>query len=214
MGSRGAGNNGLRLGSESPIVEALVMDAFFKGALLVLSLAGLEILLSVDNAVVLAVMAKNLKPEDQKKALRYGMAGAFVFRFLMILIAAELVKYEFMKILGGVYLLWVWIHYFLSKNKGPKVETKSYPSFWKTVFAIELTDLVFAIDSILAAFAITSNIWVIILGSIIGIIGVRFAAGFVIKILQSFPALETLAYLLIGGVAIKVVLEGTHHSFW
>ena len=191
-----------------------MIDQFIKIALLVLSLAGLEILLSVDNAVVLAIMAKDLKPEDQKKALRYGLIGAFVFRGLMVLIAAQLIRFSFMKVLGGAYLLWITIHHFFFKKKDPTAKEHHYPSFWKAVLAIELTDLVFAIDSILAAFAITSNIWVIIFGGIIGMIGVRFAAGFVINLLKRFPFLETVAYVLIGIVAVKVMLEGTHHSFW
>ncbi len=190
------------------------MDSFMEMALLILSLAGLEILLSVDNAVVLAVMAKDLKPEDQKKALRYGLIGAFFFRFIMILVAAQLIRFAFMKILGGAYLLWIAVHHFFFRKKEEGAKHQAYPSFWRAVLAIELTDLVFAIDSVLAAFAITSNIWVIIFGSIIGMIGIRFAAGFVIGLLRRFPSLETIAFFLIGVVAVKVILEGTHYSFW
>ena len=78
---------------------------------------------------------------------------------------------------------------------------------------IELTDLAFAVDSILAAVALTSNYWVIVIGGLIGVVVIRFAAQGVIKLLERYPKLETIAYVLIAVVAIKVIVEGVH-SFW
>jgi YkoY family integral membrane protein len=190
------------------------MDFTLQTLITILSLAILESLLSIDNAVVLAVVAKDLKPEDQKKALSYGIMGALVLRFLAILLASRLIQYEWVKVVGGAYLLWLAVHYFFLKRFKKEKQKKSYSSLWKAVFAIELTDLVFAIDSILAAVAITTNIWIIMIGGAMGMVFIRFASTQMIKLLKRFPFLETFAYLLIAVVAIKVMLEGTHHSFW
>lgn len=178
------------------------------------SLAILESLLSIDNAVVLAVIARDLKAEDQKKALSYGLVGALVLRFAAILAITWLIQYSWIKVIGGVYLLWLAIHYFFLKGFKKAAPKKSYSSLWKAVWVIELTDLLFAIDSILAAVAITSNIWVILAGGAMGMLFIRYASTKLIQVLDRFPILESLAYVLIAGVSIKVILEGTHHSFW
>jgi YkoY family integral membrane protein len=179
----------------------------------ILSLAVLESLLSIDNAVVLAVIARGLRPSEQKRALSYGLIGAIVLRLGAILIASHLIRFPWLKVLGGVYLFWLSVQYFFFKKSKSHETGKSYSNFWRAVLAIEFTDLVFAVDSILAAVAITNNICVIMIGGMIGVIAVRFAASHMIKILNRFPFLEKFAYGLIAGVSIKVITEGVY-SFW
>jgi YkoY family integral membrane protein len=173
----------------------------------VFSLAILETLLSLDNAVVLALMASELPEKDQKKALRYGLWGAVILRVLAVYFAARLVSIAWVKALGGAYLLWLAIAYFAKKGSGKKNHRRTSTNFWSVVFWIELTDLVFAIDSILAAVAITSNYWAIVAGGLMGVVAIRFAAGRFIVLLERYPRLETLAYLLVAGVGLKVLVQ-------
>jgi predicted tellurium resistance membrane protein TerC len=141
----------------------------------------LEGLLSADNALVLAVMVRHLPKEQQKKALFYGIIGAYIFRFLAIGIGTFLVTITWVKVVGGVYLLWIavsnlfdleikWytvIPYIGKKNDGEddEVENKGY-GFWRTVIAVELMDIAFSIDSVLAAFGVSEKVWVLFLGGI------------------------------------------------
>jgi len=174
----------------------------------VLSLAVLETLLSIDNAVVLALIARELPPKEQNQALRYGLVGAVVLRILAVYFATLLVQHAWVKALGGSYLLWLAIRYFFKKGSDSDSKPKRTSShFWTVVFWIEVTDLVFAIDSILAAVAITQDYWAIVVGGLLGVVAIRFAAGGMIKLLQQYPRLETFAYLLVAGVGIKVLYQ-------
>jgi YkoY family integral membrane protein len=171
------------------------------------SLAVLETLLSIDNAVILALMARELPEAQQKKALRYGLIGAVVLRLLAVYSATHLVRYAWVKALGGAYLLWLSIRYFFKWGSSNPKTRKASAHFWTVVFWIEVTDLVFAVDSILAAVAITDEYWVIVSGGLLGVVAIRFAAGHLIKLLNRFPKLESFAYLLVAGVGIKVLYQ-------
>lgn len=126
-------------------------------------LIGLEGLLAADNAVVLAVMVRHLDPVRRKKALFYGLLGAFVFRVIAILLLVWLVQWWWVQALGALYLFYVSISHLLAlrKNKeepseelAEKQKEKKQSGFWMTVLKVELADIAFAVDSILAAAAI------------------------------------------------------------
>lgn len=169
----------------------------------------LEGILSIDNALVLAIIARGVKPELQKKVLTYGLVGAVIFRMTAIFFANTLIHYTWIKFLGGAYLLWLAVQYFFFPEKENLKETV-VRGFWATVLIVELTDIAFAVDSILAAVALTNNYWVIVTGGLIGTFLMRFAAKQFISLLAKFPNLERTAYMLITIVGVKVMLEGFH----
>lgn len=176
---------------------------------LILLLVFLEGILSVDNALVLAVLAKHLPKDQQKKALTYGLIGAFVFRFIALSLAVYLVKWRWVKFVGGGYLLYIGLkHLIYGEEKNEDGSAKEPMGFWKTVVVIELTDIAFAVDSILAAVALTNKLWIILTGGILGIIMMRFAASLFIKVIEKFPQLEKTAYLLVVVIGAKVIIEG------
>lgn len=167
----------------------------------------LEGILSLDNALVLAIIARGVKPELQKKVLTYGLVGAVVFRMLAIFFASTLIQYRWIKFVGGAYLLWLAIQFFFFSEEKEDRERISR-GFWSTVLVIELTDIAFAVDSILAAVALTNRYWVIVTGGLIGTFMMRFAANQFIRLLKVYPNLERTAYLLITIVGTKVMVEG------
>lgn len=176
---------------------------------LILLLVFLEGILSVDNALVLAVLAKHLPKDQQKKALTYGLVGAFVFRFIALSLAVYLVQWRWVKFVGGGYLLYIGLkHLIVGEAKNDDGTAKKPMGFWKTVAVIELTDIAFAVDSILAAVALTNKLWIILTGGILGIIMMRFAASLFIKVIEKFPQLEKTAYLLVVVIGAKVIIEG------
>lgn len=175
----------------------------------VVVLALLEGILSVDNALVLAILVRPLSEEKRKKALRYGIWGAFAFRLLALVFASFLLQYQAFKLIGGAYLIYLAIkHMFLGMDvePGKKVDS-SAGTFWKIVLVVELTDIVFSIDSITTAVAFSNKLWVLWFGGAAGIILMRFLSGFFVKALERYPKLEDLAYQLVFFVGVKLSLE-------
>lgn len=171
----------------------------------------LEGVLSIDNALVLALLARPLPKEQQKKALTYGLIGAVVFRLAALGLVTQLIQWQWVKFVGGGYLLFIAIKHFLSHKAGEDSEKKVKPhSFWMTVLIIELTDVAFAVDSILAAVALSNKFWVVFTGGLIGVILMRYAAAVFIRVLERFPAFESTAYLLVFVIGAKVILEALH----
>lgn len=171
----------------------------------------LEGILSIDNALAIAVIAKRLPNKaDQKKALTYGLVGAIAFRIGALMLASLLMQWLWIKFIGGAYLIYMAVsHWISNKNENDHINTSQVvQSFWKTVLIIELTDIAFAVDSILAAVAVSKKLWVVVTGGIIGLIMMRFAAQVFINLLQKFPRFENTAYLLILGIGLKLFIDG------
>lgn len=177
----------------------------------------LEGLLSCDNALVLAVLVNKLPKNQQKKALLYGIWGAYFFRFVAIGLGTYLVKITWVQILGAGYLLWMAGKFFLSKSAAEsegeeEQETKVsgfwiklVGPFWATVITVEMMDITFSVDSILAAFAMSNEVWVLFVGGLLGILMMRGVATIFIKLLDKYPELEASAYVLIALIGAKLM---------
>jgi len=177
----------------------------------------LEGLLSADNALVLAILVLGLPRAEQRKALRYGILGAFAFRALATIFAAFMIQLSWVKLLGALYLLYLPYKHFFS---GGDAEARRKPkparpwlglsAFWATVVKVELTDIVFAIDSILVAVAMSNKLWVIVTGGILGIIAMRMLIGQLLSVVQRYPALVDGAFIIIAWVGMKLLIEYLH----
>ncbi|QDP42245.1 TerC family protein [Radiobacillus deserti] len=197
-------------------------------------LVALEGLLAADNALVLAIMVKHLPEEQRKKALFYGLLGAFVLRFGSLFVISFLVDVWQVQALGAAYLLFISFKNLYSYwKKGrteddSKVKEKTGGGFWATVFKVELADLAFAVDSILAAVALAvtlpetdfasigsldgAQFAVVLAGGMIGLIIMRFAANVFVKLLHSRPGLEVAAFVIVGWVGVKLVVSVLAHE--
>jgi YkoY family integral membrane protein len=180
-------------------------------------LVALEGLLSADNAMVLAVLVLGLPKRDQRKALQYGILGAFGFRTLATLLAKYLISLAWVKLAGAGYLLYLAASHFLQHGGGearrtpPKARAMlGLSPFWATVVKVELTDIVFAIDSILVAVAMSPKLWVILSGGILGIVMMRLVIGQLLAIVERYPALVDGAFIIIAWVGFKLLLEYLH----
>lgn len=180
-------------------------------------LVALEGLLSADNAMVLAVLVLGLPRKDQQKALRYGILGAFGFRSLATLLAVYLISLTWVKLAGAAYLLYLVFQHFsqaggTEERRTPPKATSMFglSPFWSTVVKVELTDIVFAIDSILVAVAMSNKVWVILAGGILGIIAMRLVIGKLLAIVQRYPPLVDGAFVIIAWVGLKLVVEYLH----
>lgn len=177
----------------------------------------LEGLLSADNAMVLAVLVIGLPRHQQQQALRYGILGAFLLRGVAIVFAAHMIQLSLVKLLGAIYLVWLpYQHFFRSGDAESRRMTRpatpwlGLSAFWGTVVRVELTDLVFAIDSILVAVAMSPKRWVVLTGGVLGIITMRMVIGRLLTIVRRYPALVDGAFIIIFWVGLKLLIEYLH----
>ncbi len=178
----------------------------------------LEAALIADTALVMAVLVLPLAKRQQKKALQYGIVGAFAFRVIATLSAIHMIHLDWVKLVGGIYLLYLPFRHFAHKRL-PEGKRGAHPAtaallglslFWSTVVRVETTDVVFAIDSILVAVGMSRKLWVILTGGILGIIAMRVLIGQVLTLVRRYPAIVDGAYVIVAWVGVKLVLEYLH----
>jgi YkoY family integral membrane protein len=194
-----------------------MVEVHFADFVVIALLVLLEGLLSADNALVLAMLVLGLPRRQQRKALRYGILGAFVFRIAAILLAVHLIQLGWVKLVGAAYLLWLAYSHFFGHSDGEnrRAIRKATPwlgltAFWATVVKVELTDIVFAIDSILVAVAMSPKLWVVLTGGVLGIVAMRLVIGQLLAIVRRYPALVDGAFIIIAWVGIKLLIEYFH----
>lgn len=195
--------------------------------LTILTLFVLEAMLSIDNAAVLAVMVKDLPGDQGKKALRYGLVGAYVLRGLCLLIAGYLVDLWGLKIAGGIYLLYLSYGFFTKKDDTlqedvQRTDSKLYlwlnahtrlNRLWMTIILVEVMDLMFSMDNVFAAVAMSPHLWVVVVGVFMGIAAMRLVAGGFMTLMNKFPFLEKSAFIVIGLLGIKLIIAGVAQGF-
>src|SRR5262245_35476343 len=193
-------------------------DLFTIGILVVL-----EGILSGDNALVLAVMVLPLPEEQRRRALHYGILGAFVLRAVATLLAVYLAQVHWISLIGGLYLLYLPYKHFTqhpdeerngAEGAAAATGILGLPIFWSTVLRVELTDLVFAVDSILVAVAMTKKTWVIIAGGVLGILMIRLLVLQILELVKRYPKLVDGAYVVVLWVGIKLIWEYLHRIHW
>ncbi|PIC80580.1 hypothetical protein CSV75_01960 [Sporosarcina sp. P18a] len=209
-------------------MEAILLEY----AWVLLVLIALEGLLAADNAVVMAVMVKHLPRMQQKKALFYGLIGAFVFRFAALFMITMLVNVWQIQALGAAYLLFIAIKHIYDQKKGKEhsiePEATKGSGFWMTVLKVELADIAFAVDSMLAAVALAITLpplgdmvigginggqfSVMLAGGLVGLVIMRFAAHKFVQLLANYPQLETTAFVIVGWVGVKLTVLTLAHE--
>ena len=209
-------------------MEAILLEYLW----VLLVLVALEGLLAADNAVVMAVMVKHLPKIQQKKALFYGLIGAFVFRFAALFMITILVDVWQIQALGAAYLLFIAFKHIYDQRKGKEhslePEATKGSGFWMTVLKVELADIAFAVDSMLAAVALAMTLphlgsmeigginggqfGVMLAGGVVGLVIMRFAAHKFVKLLADYPQLETTAFVIVGWVGVKLLVLTLAHK--
>jgi YkoY family integral membrane protein len=192
----------------------------------------LEGILAADNACVLGVMVKHMPVQERKQALLYGLAGAFIFRAVSLFAISMLIEWWQLQAVGAFYLICLSLNHVyksFAHNNGSnnKLVSEEGSGFWSTVVKVEIADIAFAADSILAAVALAVSLpktslpsiggldgghfIVVFAGGCVGLVLMRFAAQWFITILLRKPGLETAAYLLVGWVGIKLAVYTLSH---
>src|SRR5689334_11991445 len=193
------------------------MDVQFSDFINIGLLVILEGLLSADNALVLAMMIVGLPRRDQKKALRYGLVGAFAFRIAATLLATYLISIGWVKLLGGLYLIYLaYAHFFRSGSSEERTRPQpaqpwlGMSALWATVVKVELVNIAFSVDSILVAVAMSKKTWVVLAGGLLGIIAIRVVIGQLLTLVRRYPAIVDGAFIIIAWVGLKLLIEYLH----
>jgi tellurite resistance protein TerC len=213
-----------------------LMNEIWPVVIIVLQLIFLEGILSIDNAAVIGALVSPL-PDEQRvvwpkalegigewlhpllgnqriAALRVGLLGAYVGRGMMLFLTSFLIHNAWIKLVGAAYLVHLGIDN-LKEMPGGEGDQGLQPikvqSFWPTVLTVELMDLIFSIDNVVAAVALSDKIWVVMLGVGIGIVTMRFAAGIFSYAVTREPILKQAAYILVLNIGLEIVLAEIWH---
>src|SRR4051794_25112663 len=189
----------------------------FSWVFIIVQLIFLEGLLSIDNAAVLGAMVTPLPTDkavpwprwlrwfghrfdrlfgpQQEAALKVGLLGAYAGRGLMLLIAHQIIQYPWLQLVGGLYLVYLGIEHLAKEEvdiNGEEVAATPVvvPNFWHVVLTVELADLIFSLDNVVAAVALANHIWVLLAGVALGILALRWAASFFTQMVEREPILE------------------------
>ena len=199
---------------------------------IVIQLIFLEGILSIDNAAVLGALVSPL-PDDRPvawgkalrkfgdllhpvlgnqrtAALRAGLLGAYLGRGLMLFLATLIIQNPWLKLLGAAYLVRLAFNN-LSTAEVCESDAHAHPiegkTFWMIVLTVELTDLVFSLDNVVAAVALSHRFWVVMTGVAIGILFMRFAAGLFSYAVLRHPVLKSAAYILVFNIGLELIIE-------
>ncbi|PMB06201.1 hypothetical protein CEN45_16135 [Fischerella thermalis CCMEE 5198] len=191
------------------IFDYLNFHLSIEAAIVLLILMFLEAVLSADNAIALAAIAQGLGDKKlETQALNIGLVFAYVLRITLLLTATWVQQFWQFELLGAAYLLWLVFQHFTSEedeehhHHGPR-----FNSLWQVIPVIALTDLAFSLDSVTTAIAVSQETWLVLTGTTIGVITLRFMAGLFIRWLDEFENLEDAGYITVALVGLRLLIR-------
>ncbi|MCH9621103.1 MAG: hypothetical protein S4CHLAM20_05190 [Chlamydiia bacterium] len=189
----------------------------FADILIILLLFIVELFLSSDNILGISLILNRIEESKRRTSLLLGIWSSLVFRALIFIFAASLFLLDSLKVIGGLYLIYLSFTHFFHKKR-EKSGKKDSISLLRGIISIELTDILFALDSIFIALGLLSffyskaevqgKIWVAYVGGAIGVITLRFFARGLLTFLNKHPRIEKIAYYFIGWLGLKLVFIG------
>jgi len=178
-----------------------------------LKIIGVNIVLSGDNAVVIALAARSLPPAQQKKAIFWGSAAAIIMRIVLTLFAVALLALPWLKIIGSVLLLWIGVKLLVPEDGDENVSASD--NLTQAIKTILIADLVMSIDNVIAvAAAAGGSLALLIIGLAISIPLVIFGATLLVKVMERYPIIIVIGAALIGFVAGEMAWEESVISPW
>lgn len=181
----------------------------------IISLALIEILLSIDNALVNASLAEPLPEKQRILAIRIGILGGAGLRLVALFFATLIIQNKWVLIIGGLYLVYLAVDHLVIKKAEDGHNLKYKTTLGAVIVQIIFADAVFSIDNVVSAVGLSHNYYVIVAGVMIGIISMLFVTSLVSGIIHKHPPLKKAAYVIVGLIGIVLLFEttlGTHIS--
>lgn len=183
-------------------MEELASQAFWIG---LAKIIGVNIVLSGDNAVVIALAARSLPPRQQRLAILWGAGAAVVLRIILTIFAVALLALPWLKLVGGVLLFWIGIKLLVPEDDGENVDASS--NLAAAIRTILIADLVMSLDNVIAvAAAAGGSMTLLVIGLAISIPLVVFGATLLVNLMERFPVIITIGAALIGLVAGEMLV--------
>ena len=191
--------------------EAVATQAFWVG---LAKIIGVNIVLSGDNAVVIALAARSLPPKQQKQAILWGSGAAIVMRIVLTIFAVELLRYPYLKIVGSLLLFWIGIQLLLPEDESDD-GIEAGGNLMSAIKTILIADLVMSLDNVIAvAAAAAGSTTLLILGLAISIPLVIFGSTLLLKLMERFPIIITIGGGLLGFVAGEMLVSDPALEGW
>jgi YjbE family integral membrane protein len=183
-------------------VDMLLHSAFWLG---LVKIVWVNMLLSGDNAVVIALAARSLQPAQQKQAVVWGSVAAIVMRVVLTIFAVQMLELPWLKLIGAVLLVWVGVQLLEEEDEGAHIKQSS--SLLGAIKTILIADLIMSLDNVLAVAAAAdrapgeAKLALLVIGLALSIPIVIFGSGLVLKLMERFPIIITLGAMLLGWIA-------------
>ncbi len=177
---------------------------------IIISIMIIDGILSVDNAMVNAAIAKDLPPNEQRKAIIFGLAAGAVLRVIALLFVGVILAFPELKVLGAMYLGWLCAKYFFFHGEEEEAAKPAQAQLRSAIIAIGLADIAFSVDNVVASVGMSDYISVVIIGVLSSVVVMMFATQIVLVLLKRYPTLEHAAFVLIGLIAVKILVEDAH----
>ena len=192
------------------MLEEVLSQAFWIG---LAKIIGVNIILSGDNAVVIALAARSLPAKQQKLAIFWGAGAAIVLRILLTLFAVALLTLPWLKLIGSLLLFWIGVKLLIPEEDDAEIEASEH--LISAIKTILVADLVMSLDNVIAvAAAAGGSVVLLILGLAISIPLVIFGATLLIKLMERFPVIITIGAGLIGWVAGEMLVTDPALKDW
>jgi len=172
--------------------------------------------MAADNAIIIGLVAANFAPKNRKKIIAFGVAAAFVFRVVFALSATYLLMYWFLKVVGGILLLWVIYnlrqHLFEPKKiRSPNLKSKEVASFSSGVWQVLVADITLSLDNVLGvAGAAKQHYYLLIIGLLLSVVLIGTLASYFAEYIKEHKWLGWVGISVIFVVAIQLIIEGLH----
>jgi YjbE family integral membrane protein len=192
-------------------LNELQTAAFWTG---LLAIIWVNIILSGDNAVVIALAARSLPVRQQKQAVMWGAGAAVVLRIILTIVAVELLRLPWLRLIGGILLFWIAVKLMVPEDGGDD-GVESSDNLWAAIKTILIADLVMSLDNVIAVAAVAKDSFVLlILGLAISIPLVIFGATMLMKLMGRWPIIISIGAALIGYVAGEMLVTDPVVKDW
>lgn len=178
---------------------------------IIASLFVIEVLLSIDNALVNATLAESLPEQKRVRAIRLGIILGAVFRLIALLAVAIIIQNPWLKVAGGIYLIYLAIAHIgkVVDDTGKTLTVKT--TFRGVITQIAIADIVFSIDNVISAVSFSSNTFVVMLGVGVGVVSMLFITPILSTLVHRYKGMASAAYVIVGLIGVTLLLETLLH---
>jgi YjbE family integral membrane protein len=196
-------------------MDALAASGMSGAALALLKIMFINVVLSGDNAVVIALACRRLSPRHQKIAFLWGSLGVVVLMVALTGVVLYLLSLPYLEIVGSAMLLWIGVKLLMEEDEGEEGGVEQKATLGAAIRTIIIADMIMSLDNVLAMAAVAQgHMWMLIVGLIITVPVILFGSALLMKLMERFPFLVMVGAALIGWVAGEMAVSDPAIKNW